>query len=130
MSKWIHRISNVDSLTKTGDCSNCGRVRVRLYRDKKRCTLAINEYKKRTRPIPKYRWGGSEKYLRNKLRPPLGTPCAICTGRMSVLCWDHDHDTGEFRGWICSKCNTMLGFAKDNVKTLNNAIKYLQKTPD
>ena len=31
---------------------------------------------------------------------------------------DHNHETGEFRGWVCNRCNTMLGRFKDNVAEL------------
>ena len=45
-------------------------------------------------------------------RPPLGTPCERC-GRQPTskgtrgrgLQLDHDHETGEFRAWICNCCN-------------------------
>ena len=38
---------------------------------------------------------------------------------------DHCHASGRVRGLLCNPCNTMLGFAKDNPKTLANAISYL-----
>ena len=41
---------------------------------------------------------------------------------------DHDH-TGNFvRGILCTKCNTLLGMANDNIEILENAIKYLMKS--
>ena len=40
---------------------------------------------------------------------------------------DHCHKTGTMRGLICSNCNYLLGFAKDNISTLENAIKYLKE---
>jgi recombination endonuclease VII len=38
---------------------------------------------------------------------------------------DHDHVTGKFRGIICSRCNTMLGMAKDDIQRLAAGIAYL-----
>lgn len=38
---------------------------------------------------------------------------------------DHDHKTGKIRACLCSKCNTLLGFANDNIQVLVSAIKYL-----
>jgi hypothetical protein len=39
--------------------------------------------------------------------------CAICGKSESMdskrLNADHNHITGEFRGWLCNKCNSMLG---------------------
>ena len=29
-----------------------------------------------------------------------------------AACWDHCHDCGEFRGWLCAHCNTAEGFAQ------------------
>ena len=40
---------------------------------------------------------------------------------------DHDHNTGKVRGLLCSNCNRMLGLVGDNISTLSNAVKYLQK---
>ena len=44
-------------------------------------------------------------------RPPEGTLCGRCqrqpttlgTKGRGVTC-DHDHETGEFRGWVCTSC--------------------------
>lgn len=40
---------------------------------------------------------------------------------------DHDHDTGNFRGWLCAKCNFGIGMFKDNPSTLKKAFEYLNK---
>ena len=50
--------------------------------------------------------------------------CQICGGKQR-LSIDHDHKTGLVRGLLCSPCNAGLGFFKDNIKTMENAIKYL-----
>ena len=50
---------------------------------------------------------------------------------------DHDHaccpkkamSCGKcVRGVLCRDCNIMLGVAKDNKKTLTNAVKYLESS--
>ena len=51
--------------------------------------------------------------------------CAIC-GIVSPLVIDHCHTTNLVRGKICSACNSLLGYSRDNVKTLVNAITYLE----
>jgi Recombination endonuclease VII/HECT-like Ubiquitin-conjugating enzyme (E2)-binding len=40
---------------------------------------------------------------------------------------DHNHKTRKFRGILCNSCNTLLGFSKDSIKILKNAISYLKK---
>lgn len=56
--------------------------------------------------------------------------CKICGVKESELNnkldLDHDHGTGEPRGFICSNCNIGLGQFKDNIDSLNNAIAYLK----
>ena len=45
----------------------------------------------------------------------------------TIWTYDHDHDTGEFRGIICQSCNAMHGGARDKIKNLYNGIKYREK---
>lgn len=51
--------------------------------------------------------------------------CEIC-GAMSVIHFDHDHKTGKFRGWICRRCNLVLGMVKDNQELLVDLSNYLK----
>lgn len=57
--------------------------------------------------------------------------CEICGKNGDLhkkgLVVDHNHDTGLFRGILCTFCNTALSYMKDDVVILNNAIKYLKK---
>jgi len=39
---------------------------------------------------------------------------------------DHCHVTDMVRGLLCNNCNAGLGFFKDRVESLNNAIDYLK----
>lgn len=59
--------------------------------------------------------------------------CAICkdntagsdSRRFHV---DHDHDTGAVRGLLCSRCNQMIGYGRDNPAILLAASLYLEGT--
>ena len=55
--------------------------------------------------------------------------CAICGIHQSELKKklhvDHNHETGKVRGLLCDGCNIALGRMKDDVRILQNAIKYL-----
>jgi len=55
----------------------------------------------------------------NKASIPSGI-----VGRWSWQC-DHDHDTGEFRGWICKSCNTGFGGLGDDKDSILRASVYL-----
>jgi len=73
-------------------------------------------------------WKGGNTKLR-KLEKLAGKKkpeqCEIC-GAFGKICYDHDHKTGKFRGWICYRCNVILGFAKDSPDLLNALIEYLK----
>ncbi len=54
--------------------------------------------------------------------------CAICKEaetRARRLSLDHDHATGEIRGFLCSRCNLLLGHVHDSAETLASASRYL-----
>lgn len=40
---------------------------------------------------------------------------------------DHNHETGEVRGILCSGCNLVLGHARENTTILYKAIVYLSE---
>jgi len=55
--------------------------------------------------------------------------CAICLinqknypRRFAV---DHDHITKKVRGLLCTQCNSILGYARDSIETLERAKIYL-----
>lgn len=60
--------------------------------------------------------------------------CLICgeqkvnRGKYHSLFVDHNHETGKVRGLLCQRCNFLIGQARDNVKILKSAIKYLEMT--
>ena len=39
--------------------------------------------------------------------------CLVCL-EFVPLVWDHDHETGEPRAWLCSSCNSAEGFIKSS----------------
>ena len=56
----------------------------------------------------------------------LGPPTKAGGSKKPVLCLDHDHETGLFRGWLCSRCNRGLGLLGDTLLKLKAAVKYLE----
>ena len=73
-------------------------------------------------------------------KPIISDSCIICkrtgnelintgafNGNRGPWILDHDHQTEKFRGWICQHCNYVLGGFRDNIKSLENAIKYLKQ---
>lgn len=56
-----------------------------------------------------------------------GGRCAICQSdgerKLSV---DHCHQTGKFRGLLCSRCNVGIGYLKDSPTYLRAAANYLE----
>lgn len=57
--------------------------------------------------------------------------CPICgkrtiAGITSKVVLDHNHHTGEPRGWVCDSCNTGIGRFKDDVELIKKAIKFIE----
>jgi hypothetical protein len=57
---------------------------------------------------------------------PESTECEACgepftdTPRL-----DHCHDTGEFRGWLCDRCNRCLGQIGDTTEAVWRLLDYM-----
>ena len=69
------------------------------------------------------------KLHKENKRPKL-IVCPICDKETRKVVLDHNHSTGEFRGWLCNDCNNALGKFNDDIDFLKKAIKYLKKNLD
>ena len=59
-----------------------------------------------------------------------GGVCAICkkppkpSKRFDI---DHDHETLQFRGLLCTNCNRGIGYLQESVTNFEEAITYLKR---
>ena len=94
------------------------------------------KHKKRRREdqrksVLKHRYGMSvEDY--DALLKEQNSGCAICgnpiPGRNNKhFAIDHNHKTNKVRGLLCYKCNSGIGYFKENIDFLQKAIDYLKK---
>jgi hypothetical protein len=70
--------------------------------------------------------------LAGRSRPEL---CEMCGnpglgdgsyGRLGIV-FDHCHTSGKFRGWLCDRCNKVLGLVKDDPDLLMTMAHYLEE---
>ena len=55
--------------------------------------------------------------------------CQLCGNTAAkVYHLDHCHESGKFRGLLCSTCNNGLGMLGDTIESLEKAIEYLKQT--
>lgn len=59
--------------------------------------------------------------------PPACECCGRQKSRNRALNQDHDHATGAFRGWLCTRCNIGLGTLGDTLEGLQRARDYLHQ---
>ena len=60
-----------------------------------------------------------------KTAPPKPTLCQCCEKPTTVFHLDHDHETNNFRGWLCAHCNQGIGKLGDNLQGVLKAVNYL-----
>ena len=131
---------------RTKQCSKCEEIKPKsdFHNDKSRedglqsyCKPCKNGYRKANKQSPE---ASKEYHLKSKfgitqdeydLNLELqDNACKICKVDASEftrnLHVDHCHTTGELRGLLCVSCNVGLGYFKDNIEFLEEAIGYLQ----
>lgn len=95
------------------------------------------EIASRSRHKTNLRQYGLTEATYQELLQSQGCVCAICRrpetvserGKVRRLTVDHCHVTGRVRGLLCSRCNILLGYAKDDATVLLAASIYLEKKP-
>jgi hypothetical protein len=97
-------------------CKSCVRAWSKVY---KHSELGLNK-------TLQYNFGISLEEF-DRLLTEQNNGCAICGGlnkngfRLAV---DHNHKTGQIRGLLCNKCNSVLGYI-ENSEFLVSALSYL-----
>jgi hypothetical protein len=110
-----HVLLNINVENATATCLACGPVKVRKSGNEWKCRTSINNV---ARNIYKRQYEIKKSMMIDK--------CSICNSKKS-LCWDHNHETGNFRGTLCPYCNTAIGLLKNDPQIIEKAISYLSK---
>lgn len=117
------------SMFSSEEKKNRNRAAVRKYKiahpEKARMSIQIAYWKRL--------YGITQKQY-DELFASQNGKCAICgnetfgilrNGKPKGLCIDHDHKTGKVRGLLCTRCNSILGYANDDSELLMRLIDYL-----
>jgi hypothetical protein len=113
-------------------CKSCNALKARRWRKKnpeRRRELDKRYDLKRWSAFLKRKYGMTIDQYNAMLLGQRGL-CAICGdarpgGRTNRMHVDHCHSTKIVRGLLCSRCNQMLGYAKDDPSRLIRAAFYL-----
>lgn len=123
-------------------CSNCGKLKSKEEFDINQIQAGdrlvrrgeCKECRKWKKPIPLKK---KINFIKDNPRPTIGEffHCPVCQKDKPVntnlsVALDHDHHTGEIRGYICLACNTGMGQLGDDVKNLERSIKWLKRVID
>lgn len=104
-------------------CIDCQRIANRLWRknnpDRDRERNRKHQLKFKLKNI----YNLTEEEYNNLVKKSNGR-CEICKSEEKLVI-DHCHNTKVTRGLLCNNCNTGIGMLKDDIKVLQQAIKYL-----
>ena len=116
--------------TRSCDCAAC----TSIYRKNRRIsTPSLERDKMRAWRLE----NGLEEKKRKRLRKESqrikaagrvkSNACELCWTTGTRIVFDHCHASGNFRGWLCEKCNFALGLAKDDPALLRRMADYLER---
>jgi len=123
---------------KHGNCIECNRIRCKKHHAQRREQMAAdarrvhaNRYGKD--PVYTARvkaqvraYSHKKKGIPEPTRPaPVICECCGKAPKKMSLNVDHDHQTGAFRGWLCSGCNRGLGMLGDTLDAVERIRAYL-----
>lgn len=139
MSRIDDILNNIEPLTETLFCKRCFKHKnsnafpdQHPLRFRNICLDCVDSLRNHQNTIAKkYRY--KTKYnlsveAVNAIIQTQNYKCAICQDYINEATRphvDHCHSTGKIRGILCFNCNVGLGYFKDKIKVLQQAIKYL-----
>lgn len=112
-------------------CRECQRERSRRWQKaNRRRVYHENPQKARARSRLKA-WAHNHGVTPTEARAILAakpSECEVCGAENERIVYDHDHNTGAARGWLCDRCNHALGHARDNPALLRALADYLERS--
>lgn len=118
-------------------CNHCKGVH--LYKSRE---IEQQTHTKKCSKFKPYNWSGLERrdaIIRrqygitqsdfNNLVDSQDGLCGICGDALGKVNIDHDHESGEVRGLLCTGCNTGLGHLGDSINGVEKALHYLEQPP-
>ena len=114
--KRIHKMLIVDKESRVGICRHCGQVplssvgRTKGGAQKLGCRWAVRCW---------------ERGISSNIPVPPSR-CEICK-RETQLCIDHNHSKMSFRGYICRRCNGMLGYWRESEELIRGVLEYIKR---
>lgn len=108
------------------DCHQCKLISAAKSRAKPENKQKKNAYEAKRRSMPGYKERLAEKQRLRKYgikERPTGL-CEICKNKPATVV-DHDHQTGQFRGFLCRICNVWLAVYENKV-FMANAAEYVK----
>lgn len=118
---------HTDGRYESGKCKGCSREQ--LQRRQKANPEKWREYSKRYRTTHPDKEKARKRRVRGLPEPlrVMRSVCECCSQPPTEreLALDHNHQTGEFRGWLCHRCNLGIGLLGDSLEGLLRAVRYL-----
>lgn len=124
-------------------CKKCSNI---LVRERRKKNITPEKKQKNSERVLKYTNNNKEKIKSRRLLKKYGVTldwlyqklieqefkCTICNIEINEnsAVVDHCHDKNYIRGVICNKCNTAIGFFKNNTDSMKKAIQYLKERVD
>ncbi len=127
---------------RKGDCKKCVSLYGKKYQkeNRHRCVESVKAWRKKNR----FRWailalrGTAKKHnlipcnvTEEELSESFTGFCYVC-GIPEIecnrkLCVDHNHETGNFRGWLCNNCNKSAGLLRESPEIILRLAKYVEQ---
>ena len=115
------------------ECKECNNKKNKLYYENNRVKILektrqygkTDHRKKYAREYAKIKLKAKREKQANRPRPTVCECCNSISDKKGIV-WDHNHKNGKFRGWLCNRCNRVLGMCVDSVEVFKNLIRYLE----
>ncbi len=116
---------------KQPKCKSCANLEANDWREAQTSERLKDLYLRRTYKISYEKFCDmleNQKHICKICSRLLDTSLGNATPKANTAVVDHCHTTDKIRGILCNECNRGLGYFKDNIMSLENAVRYLTET--